>query len=293
MRGYSDASELRAKARGALKGRWWTAVIAFILVGMFGMMGGGLSFDLSNFIYEEDATVEEEIESVVDMGNVEIIEEGTVEFTDEDVIAVVTIFGVIALIGLLYSIFVAGPVRTGYYRFNLDLYSRFKGGKLDTMWFGFKKRYWKSVGTYLLLGWIVFWKAFVLCILAGLLILLGAAMLIDLGVISRGYVLITFIVLSGIFLWFLICIRLIMLAFDYAMVGHLIADRADLSPWQILKESKRMMKGNRLRLLGLELSFIGWFFVVILTLGLGSPFLGAYMNAARTAFYRELPKPSV
>jgi uncharacterized membrane protein len=88
-------------------------------------------------------------------------------------------------------------------------------------------------------------------------------------------------------------IRLILLGFDFAMVGYLVADRADLSPRQILRASKQMMYGNRLRFFKLHLSFFGWFFVVILTFGLGSPFLGAYMNAADAAFYRELPRPRV
>ncbi len=291
MRRYSTASELRAKAKGALKGRWLTAVVAFLLVGVFGMMGGSVSFNFSSLMYDDDATVYEETtdyedtEFVEDVENVEIVEGEVVEFTDEDVIAVAVVFGVIALIVLLYSIFVAGPVRTGYYRFNLDLYSRFKGGKLEAMWFGFKSRYWKSVGTYLLQGWVIFWKAFVWYAFAGLFLGLGTAM----GANSVGAILI----LVGVILFFWAIVRIVMLAFDYAMVGHLIADRADLSPRQILAASKKMMYGNRLRLLGLELSFIGWFFVVILTLGLGSPFLGAYMQAAQTAFYRELPKPRV
>ena len=287
----STTSELRAKAKGALKGRWLTAVIAFLLVTAFGMMGG-VSFDFSSLVYDMDTEIVEETEIIDETEFVEDVEldepidqEEVMSISEEQVMMVVIIAGGIALLVMLYSIFIAGPVRTGYYRFNLDLYSRSKGGKLDIMWFGFKQRYGKSVGTYLLQALVVFWKAFVWGALAGILLALGVV----LGETLVG----AFFALVGVMALFWVMIRLALLALDYAMVGYLIADRADLSSRQILMASKQMMYGNRWRFVKLGLSFFGWFFLVLLTFGLASPFLGAYVNAAQAAFYRELPKPRV
>ena len=287
----STTSELRAKAKGALKGRWLTAVIAFLLVTAFGMMGG-VSFDFSSLVYDMDTEIVEETEIIDETEFVEDVEldepidqEEVMSISEEQVMMVVIIAGGIALLVMLYSIFIAGPVRTGYYRFNLDLYSRSKGGRLDIMWFGFKQRYGKSVGTYLLQALVVFWKAFVWGALAGILLALGVV----LGETLVG----AFFALVGVMALFWVMIRLALLALDYAMVGYLIADRADLSSRQILMASKQMMYGNRWRFVKLGLSFFGWFFLVLLTFGLASPFLGAYVNAAKTAFYRELPKPRV
>ena len=282
----STTSELRAKAKGALKGRWLTAVIAFLLVTMFGMMGGSVSFDFSSLVYDTDTEIVEETELVEDVEFDEPIDqEEVLSISEEQIMTAAIVAGGIALLVMLYSIFIAGPVRTGYYRFNLDLYSRSKGGKLDIMWFGFKQRYGKSVGTYLLQALVVFWKAFIWGALAGILLALGVV----LGETLVGAV----FVLVGVMALFWVMIRLALLALDYAMVGYLIADRADLSSRQILMASKQMMYGNRWRFVKLGLSFFGWFFLVLLTFGLASPFLGAYVNAAKTAFYRELPKPRV
>ncbi len=281
----STTSELRAKAKGALKGRWLTAVIAFLLVTAFGMMGG-VSFDFSSLVYDVDTEIVEETELVEDEELDELIDqEEVLSISEEQVMTAAIVAGGIALLVMLYSIFIAGPVRTGYYRFNLDLYSRSKGGKLDIMWFGFKQRYGKSVGTYLLTALVVFWKAFVWGALAGVLLALGVV----LGETLVGAI----FALVGVMALFWVMIRLALLALDYAMVGYLIADRADLSSRQILMASKQMMYGNRWRFVKLGLSFFGWFFLVLLTFGLASPFLGAYVNAAQAAFYRELPKPRV
>ena len=294
----STASELRARAKGALKGRWLTAVMAFLLVTVFGLMGGSVSFDFSSLMYDVDTeTVEEteiidETEIVEDVEFDETMEQEDAEWLREEFLllsaalaAAIVVGLVIAAIVLLYSIFIAPPVRVGYYRFNLDLYSRSKGGKLDTMWFGFKQRYWKSVGTYLLQALVVFWKGFVWCGLAGILLGFGVAM----GATLLGAI----FVLFGLIALFWAIIKLALLALDYAMVGYLVADRADLSSRQILMASKQMMYGNRWRFVKLGLSFFGWGFLVLLTFGLASPFLGAYVNAAHAAFYRELPKPRV
>ena len=48
------------------------------------------------------------------------------------------------------------------------------------------------------------------------------------------------------------------------------------------------MNGNKWRLFKLEFSFIGWFVLCILTLGIGIFFLIPYLNAAMAEFYVEL-----
>ena len=298
MSRISTASELRAKAKGSLKGRWLTAVIAFLLFSAFaaGSTGGSISFDLGSFTTdtsEEEVVVESNdatTEMMVEKLNA-FMEDGDaagaiVYLIMDTVVGLLLVLALlIAVLATLYNIFIAAPVKTGYYRFNLDLYSRSNGGKLDTMWFGFKQCYWKSVGAFFLQSLVIALNAFGGFLLFGFFLGLGAGF----GSNMVGAVL-TMIAWIALF-WTII--RLVLLALDYSMVGYLVADRADLSARQILKASKQMMLGNRWRLVMLRLSFIGWAFVVLLTFGLGSPFLGAYMNAADAAFYRELPRAKV
>lgn len=49
-----------------------------------------------------------------------------------------------------------------------------------------------------------------------------------------------------------------------------------------------MMKGYKMKLFLLDLSFIGWAILALLTLGLGVILLEPYMLTARAVFYEEL-----
>ena len=77
-------------------------------------------------------------------------------------------------------------------------------------------------------------------------------------------------------------------SFEYAIIPYILADDAEISSKNAFKKAKQMMKGNKWRLFKLEFSFIGWFALCVLTLGLGTFFLIPYINAANAEFYAEL-----
>lgn len=77
--------------------------------------------------------------------------------------------------------------------------------------------------------------------------------------------------------------------YRYAMVPYLIAEFPDLLVRDAMKESKRLMDGNKWRLFCLNLSFIGWALMAfLLTMGFGSFILTPYMQAAEAAFYLKV-----
>lgn len=76
--------------------------------------------------------------------------------------------------------------------------------------------------------------------------------------------------------------------YEYAIIPYILADDAEISPKDVFKKAKQMMKGNKWRLFKLEFSFIGWFVLCVLTLGIGTLFLIPYVNAANAEFYAEL-----
>ena len=51
-----------------------------------------------------------------------------------------------------------------------------------------------------------------------------------------------------------------------------------------------MMKGHKFDLFFLHLSFIGWFFLSIFTLGIGLLWIMPYMLTAQAAFYQDVKK---
>lgn len=96
------------------------------------------------------------------------------------------------------------------------------------------------------------------------------------------------------FLWTLLfIIPGIMKSYSYAMTSFVLADNPGMTANQAITRSKEIMKGRRWKLFCLELSFIGWAMLAVLTLGIGMLWLNPYQNAARAAFYRELTGPVV
>ena len=80
----------------------------------------------------------------------------------------------------------------------------------------------------------------------------------------------------------------IMASYSYAMTDYILAENPELTAEEAIEKSKAMMEGNRWRLFCLEISFIGWGFLSLLTLGIGGLWLTPYMEAAVASFYREV-----
>lgn len=90
-------------------------------------------------------------------------------------------------------------------------------------------------------------------------------------------------------LWsLLLVIPGIIKAFSYAMTPYIMADHPEMSAKAAMKYSQELMDGHKGELFMLGLTFIGWEFLACLSLGIGFFWLNPYMNAAYTAFYREL-----
>ena len=97
--------------------------------------------------------------------------------------------------------------------------------------------------------------------------------------------------LAGIFvlLWtILLIIPGIIAALSYSMIYYILKDNPDLSAMDVIRESKKLMDGEKGRLFILGLSFIGWIIVGIITAGIGFLWIGPYINAAMAAFYEDL-----
>lgn len=90
-------------------------------------------------------------------------------------------------------------------------------------------------------------------------------------------------------LWsLLLLIPGIMKSYSYAMATYIIEDNPDVGPEEAIKRSMRMMEGHRMQLFLLELSFLGWAFLCILTLGIGFFWLSPYIETSRAAFYEDV-----
>ena len=82
-------------------------------------------------------------------------------------------------------------------------------------------------------------------------------------------------------------------AYSYAMTPYILKDNPEMKNNAAIEESMRMMNGHKLELFLLDLSFIGWALLSLLTCGIGFLWLTPYMNMARVNFYEDLKKASV
>ncbi len=99
-----------------------------------------------------------------------------------------------------------------------------------------------------------------------------------------------------IWLWSLLLIVPGIIAYyRYRLAPYLMAENPSLGIREAVNMSKELMDGHKWRLFCLDLSFIGWSILSLLTCGIGDLWLQPYVCAAFAAFYidrtgRNIPK---
>jgi uncharacterized membrane protein len=112
------------------------------------------------------------------------------------------------------------------------------------------------------------YRTFVLTYLLMIIILLG------IGVVT---------LLIGIFI----------LNYAYRMVPYIIQEYPELTPREALKLSREMMRGHKWNLFVLDLTFIGWILLTVLTLGIGGLWLTPYMQTTVAHYYEDLKQATI
>lgn len=83
-------------------------------------------------------------------------------------------------------------------------------------------------------------------------------------------------------------------SYAYSQVEYLLYERLHdnqyTSAFRIIRDSRKLMKGYKARRFVLDLSFIGWWFLTGITLGIVGFYTIPYQSIANTIFYEELLK---
>jgi len=77
-------------------------------------------------------------------------------------------------------------------------------------------------------------------------------------------------------------------SFAYAMTPYILVEEPSLPVAAAIRKSEAMMDGHKFDLFYLYLTFIGWFFLAILTAGIGFIWLTPYVQNAVVAFYNDV-----
>jgi uncharacterized membrane protein len=92
-----------------------------------------------------------------------------------------------------------------------------------------------------------------------------------------------------ILLWsLLLFIPGIIAALRYSMSWYILYDNPGIKPIDAIRKSKEIMYGYKWKLVKLYLSFIGWFILSVITLGIGFLWYTPYVIASMSAFYEQV-----
>ena len=92
-----------------------------------------------------------------------------------------------------------------------------------------------------------------------------------------------------ILLWtLLLIIPGIIKSLSYSQTNYILKDYPELKNNAAIELSMAMMKGHKFDYFCLTLSFIGWIFLGILTLGIGFLWISPYMTTASAHFYEHV-----
>lgn len=143
---------------------------------------------------------------------------------------------------------------------------------LGAMFSEFVHRPYRYVAASLLFGLLG-----TVCVFPGYIILMW-------GTFRRQYLI---VLLGGLLLagGVVLCV---VLALRYTLVTYLFLDNPQLGVIAAFKESARLMKGNKGRRFYLELSFIGWSFLSMLSCGIGMLWVMPYMTQTYVQFYLDV-----
>lgn len=91
------------------------------------------------------------------------------------------------------------------------------------------------------------------------------------------------------FLWWLTVVGGVIKHYEYSMIPYILAENPSVTAKDAFALSKQMMKGQKMRAFLLDLSFLGWRILGILTFGiLNVFFVNSYYAGTKTEYYMDL-----
>ncbi|WP_459502046.1 DUF975 family protein [Bacillus sp. C1] len=256
-------SEMKREALQSLKGKWGLGV------------GSTILYVILSYVISTVATIVVIIPFVIlllSLGNsINVLEEETVTM------------GLIITGCLFYFLMVIvnlgtyGITAYGYTNVSLKL-SRRQGATIDALFEGFRgfKRMLTTMKAMLLIClYSGMWIPFVLLVIMGFLAEGGRSA-------GEGSAIALFVLL------FISFIVIIIAYFSYAMTYYVMIDHPEYGALQAMKESKEIMKGHKMDLFLLWLSFIGWAILAVIPFGLGLLWLSPYVSTTTAHFYQSI-----
>ena len=178
-------------------------------------------------------------------------------------------------ISTIYTILISGAMALGYAMFSIALFRKRETSVAEVL-YGFEK-FLKALGLYIVMNiFIMLWSSLymVYLIVISIMTFTNMQSLSDMSHFA-------FLAICGLPL----IIPGIIASLRYSLAYFVLADNPSIGILKSINESKRLMRGNILKLFLLGLSFIGWILLCIPTLGIALLWVYPYMEVSMVAFY--------
>lgn len=317
-----SSRELRRAGYASLRGYWGIAILAMLLASLLGASLTGGQFNMQIGFTTENEIEDETLTALFDLDIADTNGDGNVSFSElrevmpswKELLTrivdalnaawsmvpsqiLVMIFSVMlgtTLVNLAIRVFVGAPTGVGHHRLRLQILDG-ADAPIGTLFSAFGSCYWGSIGLWLLRAIYLFlWR-----LPATLMLWIAAASsvltLVGMEVIPMalpetlaGWVIPWTVPALALLCAIAFAFLPLVARYRYAMSDFILAENPDTSPADALRQSALMMKGNKWRLFCLELSFIGWTILGMLTGGLLYIWMNPYLYQAEAAFYHEV-----
>lgn len=232
------------------------------------------------------------------------LEEGTSTYknsnlTPEQALALAStgiIIYVVMILGIvLVNIFVTYPLSVGQNNWFVRNRESRQAPQIQVLFSAFTKSYKKVLAASLWHKlWIFIWS---LPLIFGILFSIISGVLLGnqssrtrqvLETNQGSSILLVIVFVFSVLLYLLGYFFIINRSFAYMLMPYILADNPDIGAKRSMDLSKKMMKGNKLHLFGLQLSFLGWALLALLTCGIGGLFLTPYVAQTIAEVYARL-----
>ena len=274
------ARDFRADARTALKGHWGIAVLVSFLASILGATSGNAGAVFADINRHSLA----EIYATLTQHRGDFAAADILSLLQQLMHLLVPMLAEAFAMGLaLYLI--GGCIKLGLCRFRLALLDGEKTS-VGILFSGFNNMFFKALGLRFLCDLFIFlWTLLLTIPLTGILsvFLLSAGNELPEGPIATLIALPCFLVLV-----FLVAGIILAISLRYSMAYYALAENPNMTAMDAIRESCRMMKGNKWRLFCLQISFLGWAMLCALSAGIGCLWYIPYVGQAEAAFYHEI-----
>jgi uncharacterized membrane protein len=106
--------------------------------------------------------------------------------------------------------------------------------------------------------------------------------------------LLNFFTMVFVVLWSLLFIVPgIIAAIRYTMAYLIMTENPDMTALESITASKMLMEGHKMDFFRFAVSFVGWFILGLLTVGIGFLYVIPYYNAAKVEFYETITRRTI